>query len=155
MTLPRDFNEFLQLLNAHGVKYVVVGGYAVNFHGYVRYTGDLDVFVGLSNESAHLLTRVLREFGFNLPEVTPELFLNKGRIVRMGHEPMRLEVLNEIDGVTFEECYLNRVEADLGGQKINFVALSQLLQNKRASGRLKDLADVEALTGPGTEHRKH
>jgi predicted nucleotidyltransferase len=153
MTLPRDFQEFLQLLNAHGVKYVVVGGYAVNFHGYVRFTGDLDVFVALSNESAQLLAQVCREFGFNLPEVTPELFLNKGRIVRMGHEPMRLEIFNELDGVNFDECYLNRVEVQLDGQKINFVALPQLLQNKRASGRLKDLADVEALIAAGSRGR--
>ena len=119
----------------------------MNYHGYVRYTGDLDIFVPLSTEIAQLLTRVFREFGFNLPEVTPELFLNKGRIVRIGHEPMRLEILNEIDGVTFDECYLNRVEVGLGGQKFNFVALPQLLQNKRSTGRLKDLADVEGLTG--------
>jgi predicted nucleotidyltransferase len=146
MILPRDFQEFLQLLNAHGVKYVVIGGYAVNFHGYVRFTGDLDVFVALSDESAQLLTAVFREFGFDLPDLKPELFLNRGRIVRLGHEPMRLEILNEIDGVSFEECYLNRVEAELGGHKVNFVALPQLLKNKRATGRLKDLADVEALT---------
>jgi predicted nucleotidyltransferase len=148
MTLPRDFQEFLQLLNAHGVKYVIVGGYAVNFHGYVRYTGDLDVFVALSSESALSLTRVFQEFGFNLPEVTPELFLNRGRIVRMGHEPMRLEILNEIDGVTFDECFANRVEVELSGHKINVIGLPQLLRNKQASGRLQDLADVEALTGP-------
>jgi predicted nucleotidyltransferase len=147
--LPRDYQDFLQLLTAHGVEYVIVGGYAVIFHGYVRYTGDLDVFVALSSETAQRLTRAFREFGFNLPELTPELFLNKGRIVRIGHEPMRLEILNEIDGVTFDECYGNRIEVELGGQKVNFIALPQLLQNKRASGRSKDMADVEALSEPG------
>lgn len=146
---PRDYQDFLQLLTAHDVKYVVVGGYAVIFHGYVRYTGDLDVFVALSVETAQRLTQVFREFGFNVPELAPELFLNKGRIVRAGHEPMRLEILNEIDGVTFDECYANRIEVELGGQKVNFIALPQLLQNKRASGRFKDMADVEALTNPG------
>lgn len=146
---PRDYQGFLQLLTAHDVKYVVVDGYAVIFHGYVRYTGDLDVFVALSVETAQRLTQVFREFGFTVPELAPELFLNKGRIVRAGHEPMRLEILNEIDGVTFDECYANRIEIELGGQKVNFIALPQLLQNKRASGRFKDMADVEALTNPG------
>jgi predicted nucleotidyltransferase len=147
MILPRDFQEFLQLLNARSVKYVVIGGYAVMFHGHVRHTGDLDVFIAISQETAEQMAKVFREFGFNLPEVTPQLFLNKGRIVRIGHEPMRLEVLNEIDGVSFDECYFNRIETELGGQKINFIALPQLLKNKRSTGRLKDMADVEALTG--------
>ena len=146
MILPRDFQEFLQLLNARSVKYVVIGGYAVMFHGHVRHTGNLDVFIAFSEETAEQMAKVFREFGFNLPEVTPQLFLNKGRIVRIGHEPMRLEVLNEIDGVTFDECYANRIETELGGQKINFIALPQLLKNKRSTGRIKDMADVEALT---------
>ncbi len=144
--LPHDFQEFLRLLNREHVRYLVVGGYAVIFHGYVRYTGDLDIYVALSSENAQALVTAFREFGFNLPEVTPELFLNKGRIVRMGNEPMRLEILNEIDGVTFDECYKNRVEVGDAADTINFIALNELLKNKRATGRLKDLADVEALT---------
>jgi len=144
--LPRDFQDFLRLLNANGIRYVVVGGYAVAFHGYVRYTGDLDIFVELSHENARKLARALREFGFDLPAVKPALFLRKGKIIRMGHEPMRLEILNEIDGVTFQECYKRRRIARLGNLKINFIALPQLLKNKRATLRQKDLADVEALT---------
>ena len=116
------------------------------FHGYVRYTGDLDIFVELSHENARKLARALREFGFDLPAVKPALFLRKGKIIRMGHEPMRLEILNEIDGVTFQECYKRRRIARLGNLKINFIALPQLLKNKRATLRQKDLADVEALT---------
>jgi len=144
--IPRDFQDFLRLLNGHGVSYVVVGGYAVAFHGYVRYTGDLDVFVELSTENARKLVSALREFGFDVPRLKPELFLRPGRIVRMGVEPMRLEVLNEIDGVSFRECYVNKRVARLGGLRVNFVDLARLLKNKRASGRQKDLADVEALT---------
>jgi hypothetical protein len=144
--LPRDFQDFLRLLNANAAKYVVVGGYAVAYHGYVRYTGDLDVFVELSADNAVKLVRALRDFGFNLPQLEPALFLRKGRIVRMGYEPMRLEVLNEIDGVSFQECYRHRRRAKLGNLTVHFIALPQLIQNKRASGRQKDLADVEALT---------
>src|SRR5271155_5400486 len=143
--LPRDFQDFLRLLNANEIRYVVIGGYAVAFHGYVRYTGDLDIFVELSLENAGKLTRALREFGFDLPAVQPALFLRKGKIIRMGHEPMRLEILNEIDGVSFQECYSRRRIASLGRLKINFIALPQLLKNKRASRRQQDLADVEAL----------
>jgi predicted nucleotidyltransferase len=147
MTLiPRDFQDFLRLLNDQGIEYLIVGGYAVGHYGYVRYTGDLDVFVGLSKKNAERLTRAFRDFGFDVPEVKPELFLNKGRVVRIGNEPMRLEILNEIDGVEFEDCYANRNEVDLGGVKANVISLTHLLQNKKASGRSKDLADVEALS---------
>ncbi len=144
--LPRDFRDFLGLLNTNAVKYVVIGGYAVAYHGYVRYTGDLDIFVELSIENAGKLVQALRAFGFDLPKLKPELFLRKGKIIRMGHEPMRLEILNDIDGVSFVECYDRRRVARLGGLKINFIDLPELLTNKRASRRQKDLADVEGLT---------
>ncbi len=146
--IPRDFQEFLQLLNGRGIKYLIVGGYAVGHYGYVRYTGDLDIFVALSNENAGKLTHAFQAFGFDSPELKPELFLNKGRIVRIGNEPMRLEILNEIDGVNFDDCYENRNEVDVGGFKVNVISLAHLLQNKKASGRLKDLADVDALSRP-------
>jgi hypothetical protein len=112
----------------------------------LRYTGDLDIFVELSPRNAKGLTKALREFGFNLPRVQPALFLKKGKILRLGVEPMRLEILNKIDGVAFKECFKSRRVAKLGDLKINFIALPQLLKNKRASARQKDLADVEALT---------
>jgi hypothetical protein len=144
--LPRDFEDFLGLLNANAIKYVVIGGYAVAFYGYVRHTGDLDIFVELSSRNAAKLTLVLREFGFDMPKVKPELFLRRGKIIRMGYEPMRLEILNEIDGVSFRECYTHRQTAKVGALEINVIGLPQLLKNKRASGRLKDLADIEALT---------
>jgi len=144
--IPRDFQEFLRLLNDQGIEYLIIGGYAVGHYGFVRYTGDLDIFVALSNENAERLTHAFRDFGFNLPEVKPELFLNKGRIVRIGNEPMRLEILNEIDGVDFADCYANRNEVDLGGVNASVISLAHLLQNKKASGRPKDLADVDALS---------
>jgi hypothetical protein len=144
--LPRDFQDFLRLLNANAIRYLVIGGYAVAYHGYVRYTGDLDIFVELSTDNAERIVRALREFGFDLPKLKPELFLRKGKIVRMGYEPMRLEILNEIDGVSFGECYRQRRMARLDDLKINFIDLPQLLKNKRASRRPQDLADIAALT---------
>jgi hypothetical protein len=129
---------------------VVIGGYAVAYHGYVRYTGDLDIFVEMSETNAAKLVSALREFGFDLPKLRPALFLEKGRIIRLGYEPMRLEILNEIDGVSFEECFRHRRRSRIGGLSINFIDLPRLLKNKRASGRQKDLADVEALTAKAT-----
>ncbi|HXR04790.1 MAG TPA: hypothetical protein VN836_08800 [Verrucomicrobiae bacterium] len=134
------------MLNANAIRYLVIGGYAVAYHGHVRYTGDLDIFVELSTDNAERMVRALREFGFDLPKLKPELFLRKGKIVRMGHEPMRLEILNEIDGVSFGECYRQRRTARLDDLKINFIDLPQLLKNKRASRRPQDLADIAALT---------
>ena len=123
---------------------MVIGGYAVAYHGYVRYTGDLDLFVELSANNAAKLVSALREFGFDLPQLKPALFLRKGENRPPGIEPMRLEILNEIDGVSFEECYRHRRRSRVGNLRVNFIALPQLLRNKRASGRQKDLADVEA-----------
>jgi len=154
--LPRDFQDFLRLLNANAIRYLVIGGYAVAYHGYVRYTGDLDLFVELSVDNATRLVSALREFGFDLPQLKPALFLKKGRIIRLGREPMRLEILNEIDGVGFEECYCHRRRSRVGGLSVSFIDLPQLLKNKRASGRQKDLADVEALNAKSakTERRR-
>jgi hypothetical protein len=119
--LPRDFQDFLRLLNANRARYLVIGGYAVAYHGYVRYTGDLDIFIELSLANATNLICALCDFGFDLPKLKPALFLQKGRIVRLGYEPMRLEILNEIDGVRLEECYRHRRRSRVGGLSINFI----------------------------------
>ena len=150
--LPRNFREFIQLLNEHRVRYLVVGGYAVGYHGYPRYTGDLDVFVELSLKNAQAVARVLRQFGLLGKDATYEPLLNRGTIVRMGREPMRLEVINDIDGVTFAECYEHRVVARTKNLRINFIDLAHLRRNKRASGRAKDLEDLRRL--PKSEDRK-
>ena len=145
ITLPDDFKEFLRLLGARGVEYLLVGGYAVGHHGYPRYTADIDVWVPVDLENARRLTAVLRDFGFDTPDVTPELFLREQTIVRMGVPPMRIEITNHIDGVEFAACYARRVAAEIDGTSVNIIALDDLKANKRASGRLKDLADLESL----------
>lgn len=142
-----NFAEFLRLLNAHGVEYLVIGGYAVGFHGFVRATGDMDVFVGRSAKNAAALVAAFRDFGLDLPELRPELFLEPGKILRVGVPPLRLEVMNEISGVGFAECYASRVESEIGGLRVPFIDLGHLLRNKAASGRPKDLADLHALGG--------
>lgn len=146
--LPDDFRDFIRLLNRHRVRYVVVGGYAVAYHGFPRYTGDIDFFVELSERNAAALIEVFREFGFNEPPGM-ELFLTPGNIVRIGWQPTRVEVMNRIDGVTFEECWASRRKAAVAGLRINFIDLPPLLKNKRASARPKDLEDLRNLPAGG------
>lgn len=143
--LPPDFKDFLKLLSQHRVEYLLIGGYAVAFHGYVRYTGDMDIFVGFSRDNAERLRNVLVDFGFPESEISVDLFLEHGRIIRMGVPPMRLEILNKISGVTFEECYERRLSQNIDGVVINFIHLDDLKRNKAASGRTKDLNDLEHL----------
>jgi hypothetical protein len=143
--LPSDFREFLRLLNDAGVEYLLIGGYAVAYHGYPRTTADMDVWVAISPENATRLVDVFRQFGMLDPNVTPELFLQPGKIIRMGVPPMRIEVLTEIDGVSFARCFAAREVITLDGQKVNLISLAHLRKNKEASGRHKDLDDLEHL----------
>ena len=151
--IPRDFLELLKLLNQHGVKYLVVGGYAVVLHGHNRMTGDLDLFIELSPTNAEAFCAAYHEFGLGRGEVTAADFLEEGKMIRAGFEPMRLEVLNRISGVTFEECFPHRVEIEVEGVPVNFIGRDHLIANKRASGRDKDLLDVKKLTKGATKGR--
>ncbi len=144
ISLPSDFQEFLKLLNARKIKYLVIGGYAVGYHGYPRATKDLDVFVAVDPKNANKLVAVLQEFGFDTPDLSPDLFL-QDRIVRMGVPPLRIELTTNISGVRFDECYKNRVVAVIDGVRVNLISLPKLKKNKKASGRHKDLDDLEHL----------
>ena len=143
--IPPDFREFIQLLNEHSIKYLVVGGYAVAFHGYPRATGDLDIFVEMSQSNASGLVRVFERFGFSPGQFTPEFFLDEGQVVRIGRAPLRLEILNEISGVEFHSCYEQRISENIDGLEVDFIGLQDLLVNKKSTGRHKDSADVENL----------
>lgn len=145
LELPSDFKEFLKLLNAHGVRYLLVGGYAVGYHGYPRATGVLDVWVAVEPVNALHIVDALREFGFDIPELTVDLFLQDERMVRMGAPPIRIEILTAISGVSFDQCYVDRVVATIEGIEIPFISLEHLKTNKQASGRHKDLSDLEHL----------
>ena len=145
-TLPSDFKEFLRLLSEKNVKYLIVGGYAVGYHGYPRSTGDMDVWVDSTEENADRLVQALKAFGFDVPKLDSDLFVDPDRVVRMGHPPLRIEILTSVTGVSFEECYSSRVEEELeDGTPIHFIGLEKLKENKRASGRHKDLDDLENL----------
>ena len=144
-TLPDDFKEFLRLLNEHDVAYLLIGGYAVGYHGYPRATADMDIWVAISSENASKLVEVFSRFGMRDPALSTRLFQEKGKIIRMGVPPMRIEVLTDIDGVTFDECYRDRLETEIDGQHINLISRNHLLANKRASARHKDLDDIEHI----------
>lgn len=146
--LPDDFSAFLKSLNENAVEYLLVGGYAVSYHGYARTTGDIDVWVRQSPENAVRVVEALRAFGFATPDLTPDLFLVADRIVRMGLPPYRIEILTSIDGVDFEACWSERETSDWDGLAVPVLSLARLRENKRASGRPKDLADLDALPHP-------
>ena len=143
--LAQDFKEFLNLLRVNQVEYLLIGAYAVGYHGYPRATQDLDVWIASTPQNATRLVAVLQEFGFGMPEVTPESVLRPNNIIRMGREPVRIEILNWASGVDFDECYRKRIVDEVDGVEVSLIGLDQLKKNKKAAGRLKDLADLEEL----------
>lgn len=143
--LPHDFREFLKLLSVHNVRYLLIGGYAVNYHGYVRATADMDIWVEPNEQNAERMVTVLKEFGFDVDELHLDLFLNPDRVVRMGEPPIRIEIMSSISGVTFNECFNDRIEASWDDLTIQIISLDKLKKNKRASGRRKDYVDLDHL----------
>jgi hypothetical protein len=153
ITLPPDFKDFLRLLNANNVEYLLVGGYAVALHGYVRYTQDIDIWVYISLENAFKVVQTLKDFGFPHADELLEILQKEKRVVGMGIPPMKIEVVTTIDGVSFDECFKNRLVVEVDGIPINYLSLEDLRENKKASGRFKDLNDLEHL--PNTNKDEH
>ena len=145
MTLLPDWREFIELLNAHGVDYVIVGAWARAFHGIPRSTGDIDFFVRRSPENAQRLLAVLKEFGFGSLDIKPDDFLAPERILQLGIDHYRIDIINNISGVSFEEAWTERVTGEIDGVQAMFLSLRLFKQNKQAAGRPKDLADLDAL----------
>ena len=143
--LPSDFKEFLKLLNSHRVEYLLIGGYAVGYHGYPRATGDMDLWVAVRQNNAEKLVVALREFGLNAPQLSADIFLQENQIIRMGIPPMRIELLTTISGVDFDSCYSERIVDVIDNVEVNIINLRHLKQNKQASGRHKDLDDLQYL----------
>ncbi len=143
--LSRDFKEFVALLNAHGVDYLVVGGYAMALHGRPRHTGDLDIWIRRNPENAGRLMVVLREFGFGEVGLSQADFELPQNVVQLGYPPFRIDLLTDIDGVDFDAAWLNRETTIHDGLTLHFVGLVDLKANKRASGRPRDIDDLEQL----------
>ncbi|PKO03245.1 MAG: hypothetical protein CVU43_03940 [Chloroflexi bacterium HGW-Chloroflexi-5] len=141
----QDFKEFFESLNDNKVLYLVVGGYAVAFHGHPRFTKDIDIWVERSSENSRALILAIEQFGMGSLGLKEEDFLLPDQVVQIGYPPDRIDILVSITGVEFSECYPMRMESIVNGVKINFIDLEHLKQNKKASARLQDLADLEKL----------
>ena len=145
MDLETDFKELLGLFNTHRVEYLVVGAYALAYHGVPRYTGDLDILVRPSSENAARVMESLKIFGFGEIGLTDEDFEKPDTVVQLGVPPVRIDIITSISGVSWNEAHGERVEGHYGELPVAFLGREQLIANKRASGRKKDLADLEAL----------
>jgi len=146
IVLPPDFKEFLKLLKSKNIRYLLIGGYAVGYHGYPRATNDMDIWIAIDPKTAEQMVLALKEFGFDTPQLSKKPFLKKNSIVRMGIAPMRIEIFTTISGVDFEKCFQQRIIDEIDGIEVNIISLEQLKVNKKASGRHKDLDDFENLS---------
>lgn len=145
MNIQPDFEEFLKLLEKNNVRYMIIGGYAVAFHGYPRFTKDIDIFFLNSEENIEKIIKTLIEFGFKKNDFKQEMFKVKGNIIQFGIEPVRIDLLNEIDGVKFIDAEKNCIIGKYGKVKAKFIGKIELIKNKKSTKRLKDKADVEEL----------
>ena len=145
LELPQDFKELFEYLNANKVEYLLLGGYAVIAHGYVRNTSDIDVVVSDGAENARRLISALSDFGFGETELKIELFTEPDSVVRMGVEPLKIEILNYLKGVDFAEAYSRRKSVQVEDILVDIISLTDLLANKRAVARPKDIVDADEL----------
>ncbi|MCP3963090.1 MAG: hypothetical protein GY719_35065 [bacterium] len=143
--LPEDFKDFLRLLNENEVRYLLIGGYAVGYYGYPRATHDMDIWIAADPENAEKMVGVMMEFGFEQGAVSKQVFLKSDGVVRLGVPPLRLEILMSASGVTFEDCYGRGLSDDIDGVSVRIIHLDDLVANKTAAGRHKDLDDVSNL----------
>ena len=143
--LSRGFREFIASLNSNKVRFLVIGAYALAFHGHPRYTKDLDIWISADPENVVKVLNALNDFGFGGMGISAEDLTSTGTVIQLGYPPNRIDILNSPDGVNFDECYANKIEIELDGVAVPIIDIDNLRSNKLASGRLQDLADVEAL----------
>ena len=141
----QDFKEFVELLNRNNAEYLIVGGYAVGIHGHPRYTGDLDIWLNPNVENAERIVNCVNLFGFGSFNLKVEDFTKLGNIIQLGYPPLRIDLLTEIDGVTFNECYEKRKVVEIDDLQVNFISYEDLILNKMKSGRHKVLDDIDNL----------
>ena len=145
MEVQQDFKDLLELLNAHKVQYMIVGGYALAFHGVPRYTGDIDIYVKPDNHNAKLIMNALNDFGFGSIGLTSEDFAQPDKVVQLGVPPVRIDIITSISGVTWEDAVTNCTNGNYGNVPVKYIGLNEFIKNKRSTGRKKDLSDLEAL----------
>lgn len=145
LKLETDFIDFVKLCNKYEVEYLVIGGYAVSIHGYPRSTKDLDMCIKVSEENALKMVQVINEFGFASLKLTKEDFLKRDFITQLGHDPVRIDILNDLDNVPFEQAWLNKKIIIYEGTVINFIGYNELLIVKEKAARPQDIADISKL----------
>ena len=145
MELQKDIREFVELLLSEKVEFMLVGGYALALHGAPRFTEDIDFYILVSPENADRMMRVIEKFDFGGVDLSHKDFLRPDFVIQLGMPPNRIDLLTGIDGITWEEAWKSRVPCQLGGLDLHVIGKGELIQNKLASGRLQDLADVERL----------
>jgi len=145
MKMEQDVREFIELLNARDVRYLVVGAYALAYHGRPRYTGDIDFFVQSSEHNAQLVAQIVEEFGFASLGIVAADLTSSDQVIQLGVEPNRIDLMTSISGVSFDEAWETREYGDLDGLRLPFISRDLLKRNKAAVGRKQDLADIEYL----------
>ena len=145
MLLSQDFKEFLQSLNESDVEYLIVGGYAVAFHGHPRYTKDIDIWLSAKRSNIENLLIALERFGFSSLELEADDFNDLEQIIQLDYPPNRIDLLTDLKDIDFKTCYKNKMQVAIEGVQANFINLDDLKKNKKATGRHQDLADLENL----------
>ena len=145
MNLQKDLREFVELLSALEVHFLVVGAFAVAYHGYPRYTADIDLFIERSPENASRLLQAIHQFGFRDVGLTDQDFLREDQVIQLGVAPNRIDIMTHISGVAFADAWTSREIGEVGGLRIPLISREMLKRNKAASGRTQDLADLEHL----------
>ena len=151
MEIRPHFSELLTLLEDNKVEYVIVGGYAMAYHGYPRFTKDIDIFYRNTPENIIKIRKALIEFGFNDNDLPKSIFSESGNIIQFGVVPLRVDIINEIDGINFDDVYKNSVRGKYGEIEVNFIGRIELIKNKMASGRDQDLLDAKKLEKNGKQ----
>ncbi len=154
MVLDENFKEFIRLLNENDVKYLVVGGFAVAYHGYPRYTKDIDFWVWAHPENAEKVIKTIKDFGFCMLGFQKEDLLDPNNIVQLGYEPNRIDLIIDLEGLDFETCFTNCQDAEFEGVPIHFINLDDLVKNKMSTGRLKDKVDAQTLVKKNKKKKK-
>ena len=144
-TLPKDFKEFLELLSKNNVRYIIIGGYSVVYHGYVRSTNDIDIWIDIRKDNIKKVIKVLDAFGFSSLKIS-ETDFSPNQIIQLGHPPNRIDLIITPAGIDFETCYESKEQIIIDDIVVNIIDLENLIKAKKATGRTRDLADVEELT---------
>ena len=145
MEVQPDFRDLLALFNAHKVDYLIVGGYALAFHGVPRYTGDIDIFIKPDAENAGRILLALEEFGFKSVKLTIDDFVSPDNVVQLGVVPVRIDLLTSLTDLSWEEAFSGRVEGNYGDIIVHYLGRKEFIKNKRATGRARDIADLEEI----------